>query len=54
MFLPDGTPDGLRILEKSNWTGCGVYFPRSVFPAVKTRDEFGRTGGGRRGIGYDE
>lgn len=44
MFLPDGTPDGLRILEKSNWTGCGLYVPRSVFAEVKAREEFDRTG----------
>ena len=44
IFLPDGTPEGLRILEKSNWTGCGVYFPRPVFPEAKKRDEFFRTG----------
>jgi hypothetical protein len=44
IFLPDGTPEGVRILEKSNWTGCGVYFPRSVFAEAKKRDEFGRTG----------
>jgi hypothetical protein len=21
IFVPDGTPDGLRIVEKSNWNG---------------------------------
>ncbi len=44
IFLPDGTPDGVRILEKSNWTGCGVFTPRAIFPAAKERPEFGRTG----------
>src|SRR4051812_30689086 len=24
IFLPDGIPDGLRIVEKSNWTGRAV------------------------------
>ena len=24
IFLPGGDPDGLRVVEKSNWTG--VYF----------------------------
>jgi len=44
IFLPDGIPDGLKIIEKSNWTGCGVVFPRSLFPDRKQREEFNRTG----------
>lgn len=44
MFLPDGTPDGVRILEKSNWTGVGVFVPRSLLPKAKIRKEFSRTG----------
>jgi len=44
IFLPDGTPDGLRIVEKSNWTGCGVVCPRSQFPDAKGRSEFAKTG----------
>jgi hypothetical protein len=44
IFLPDGTPDGLRLVEKSNWTGRGVVCPRSRFKEAKTRTEFDRTG----------
>jgi hypothetical protein len=44
IFLPDGTPDGLRIVEKSNWTGRGVVCPRSQFREAKARPEFGKTG----------
>jgi hypothetical protein len=44
IFLPDGSPDGLRIVEKSNWTGCGIVCPRPLFPEAKSRDEFDRTG----------
>lgn len=44
IFVPGGTPDGLRLLEKSNWTGLGLVCPRSVFPEAKGEDEFGRTG----------
>jgi len=44
IFLPDGSPDGLRVVEKSNWTGCGVVCPRPLFPTAKARSEFGRTG----------
>lgn len=44
IFLPDGIPDGLKIIEKSNWTGCGVVFPRALFPERKQREEFDRIG----------
>lgn len=44
IFVTDGTPDGLRIVEKSNWTGRGVVCPRSQFRDVKARPEFGKTG----------
>ena len=44
IFLPDGTPDGLKIVEKSNWTGKGVVCPRVLFGEVKRQEEFERTG----------
>jgi len=44
IFLPDGLADGLKIVEKSNWSGRGVVCPRALFPASKSRDEFVRTG----------
>lgn len=44
IFLPDGKPDGLRIIEKSNWTGSGVICPRSEVPEFRHRDEFQRPG----------
>jgi hypothetical protein len=44
IFLPDGTADGLKIVEKSNWTGRGVVCPRSRFTDAKTRAEFAKTG----------
>lgn len=44
IFLPDGVPDGLRLVEKSNWTGLGVVFPRAIFSTCKSRLEFARTG----------
>ncbi len=44
IFLADGTPDGLRLVEKSNWTGLGIVCPRSQYPAVRPRVEFGRPG----------
>lgn len=44
IFLPDGDPDGLRIIEKSNWTGVGVVFNRSIYQDSRKRQEFDRTG----------
>jgi hypothetical protein len=41
IFVADGTPDGLKIIEKTGmWSGRGVVFPRSSFPEVKSREEF--------------
>ncbi len=44
MFVPDGDPDGLRIVEKSNWTGVGLVFNRTNYKQVVGRSEFDKTG----------
>ena len=44
IFVPDGDPDGLRMVEKSNWTGIGVVFKRTGYKQVVGRPEFSRTG----------
>ena len=44
IFLPDGVPDGLRLVEKSNWSGLGIVCPRSLLGESKGRNEFARTG----------
>jgi hypothetical protein len=44
IFLPDGLADGVKIVEKSNWSGRGVVCPRALLPASKGREEFTRTG----------
>lgn len=44
IFVPSGEPEGLRIIEKSNWTGQGLIFPRSLFTEVRRREELDRTG----------
>ena len=44
IFVPSGEPEGLRIIEKSNWTGLGLVFPRSLFAEVRHRKELNRTG----------
>ncbi|RMH01715.1 MAG: GIY-YIG nuclease family protein [Planctomycetota bacterium] len=44
IFIPTGEPEGLRIVEKSNWTGQGLIFPRAKFTEARRRDELKRTG----------
>jgi hypothetical protein len=35
IFVADGDPDGVRIVEKSNWSGQGVVFSRSDLAAAR-------------------
>lgn len=44
IFIPSGDPDGVRIVEKSNWTGQAIVFPRALFPEVRSRDVLQRAG----------
>lgn len=34
-----GDPDGLRIVEKSNWIGKALAFPQALLPQVKAPTE---------------
>ncbi len=44
IFVPDGDPEGVRIIDRMNWTGLGITFPREKWPEIKKRQEFGKTG----------
>lgn len=44
VLVPTGDPDGLRIVEKSNWPGVGVVFNRTNYKEVVDRAEFNKTG----------
>lgn len=45
IFVADGDPDGLRLIERSNWIGKAVLFPRPLLPKLlQTRSEFAQTG----------
>ncbi len=44
LFLPGGDPNGVKTVEKSNWTGCGLVVPRSLFSETRSRSELARTG----------
>lgn len=44
LFLPDGEPDGIRIVEKSNWTGQAIVIPRPRYKNSREREQLSRTG----------
>ncbi|MGB3633162.1 MAG: GIY-YIG nuclease family protein [Rubrobacteraceae bacterium] len=44
IFLADGTPEGIRIVEKSNWTGRAVVAGRAQLTEALRRDEMTRPG----------
>lgn len=44
VFLPAGDPEGIKVVEKSNWTGRGLVIPRPMFAESRARPELDRTG----------
>jgi hypothetical protein len=44
IFVPDGDPEGVRLIDRMNWTGLGIVFPRSKWSEVRQRPEFTRAG----------
>jgi hypothetical protein len=44
IFVPDGDPEGVRLIDRMNWTGLGIVVPREKWLATKQRPEFSRTG----------
>lgn len=44
IFVATGDPDGLRVVERSNWIGKAIVFPRPLLPTIKQREEFAQTG----------
>jgi hypothetical protein len=44
IFVPDGDPEGLRIIDRMNWTGLGIVFPRADWPKIRQRSDFSRPG----------
>jgi hypothetical protein len=44
IFQLDGDPNGVRTIEKSNWTGQGLAFPRALLAEASKRKELKRTG----------
>lgn len=44
IFVPDGDPESVKIIDRMNWTGMGISFPREKWPSIKHRAEFSQTG----------
>ena len=44
LFLAEGTPDGLWVVEKSNWTGLALMAPRSRYTVLRGRVEMNGPG----------
>jgi hypothetical protein len=45
IFLPDGSPDGARLVYKSHWTGIAVASPRARYAKLRLdREELHRPG----------
>lgn len=44
IFVVDGDPDGIRLIDRMNWTGVGVVFPRERWQTARSLPELGRAG----------
>ena len=40
----NGDPEGVRIIDRMNWTGQGIAFPREEWPNIKNFKEFNSPG----------
>ncbi len=45
ILVVNGIPDGLRLVEKSNWTGMGIVSPRGRYSEAKKREKLSQSGG---------
>lgn len=44
IFVPDGDPEGLRLIDRMNWTGLGIVLPREGWAKIKQRPDFSKPG----------
>jgi len=44
IFVPSGDPEGVRIVDRMNWTGKGYFLPRDRWSDIKARPELARPG----------
>lgn len=44
IYVPDGDPEGVRIIDRMNWTGKGITFPRDAWAQAQQRSELQQPG----------
>ena len=44
LFIPEGTPDTLKVINKMNWTGTGLEIAREAWESNKDRPELEEAG----------
>jgi hypothetical protein len=44
IFIPEGDPNGLRIISNVNWTGTGVVFPRDKWASALEHGDIKKPG----------
>ena len=44
IFIPSGSPDGVRLVSKSNWCGLGIEFPRVALAEAQKDERLAQTG----------
>ena len=44
LFATSGDPEGIRHVDKSNWSGCGVVFSKDSSQALKQEPGIGQAG----------
>lgn len=54
IFVPDGDPEGVRVIDRMNWTGLGLAFRRIDWAKVQKRSEVQGEPGVYILVGYTE
>jgi predicted GIY-YIG superfamily endonuclease len=44
LYLAEGRPAGVRVVQKDNWSGIGIDCSRADLAKARRREEFGRSG----------
>lgn len=44
IFVEEGDPEGIRIIDHMNWTGRAVVFPREKWADIRSRNDFEQPG----------
>ena len=44
IFIPNGNPDQILLVDRLNWTGLGIKFSRLHWEEVSKRPEFSKPG----------